>query len=36
MKFLLVVPSSLRQFILGQLHDSVAGAHLGITKTLFK
>ena len=35
-KFLLVVPSSLKQFILGQLHDGTAGAHLGISKTLFK
>ncbi|MCG7876282.1 MAG: RNase H-like domain-containing protein [Candidatus Thiodiazotropha endolucinida] len=35
-KFLLVVPKLLRQFILAQLHDSTTGAHLGIGKTLFK
>ena len=35
-KFLLLVPKTLRQFILSQLHGSTTGAHLGIEKTLFK
>ena len=35
-KFLLVVPRSLQPLILRQLHNSTAGAHLGIFKTLSK
>lgn len=35
-KFLLVVPKTLRRFVLSHVHDSTAGAHLGIGKTLFK
>ena len=35
-KFLMVVPRSLRRFVLSQLHDSTAGAHLGMGKTLGK
>ena len=35
-RFLLVVPKTLRRFVLSQLHDSTAGAHLGIGKSLFK
>lgn len=35
-KFLLVVPKSLKHFILSQLHDSTTGAHLGVSKTHLK
>lgn len=35
-KFLLVVPKSLKNFILSQLHDSTTGAHLGVSKTHLK
>ena len=35
-KFLVIVPKTLRQFVLSQLHDGVTGAHLGIGKTLGK
>ena len=35
-KFLMVVPRSLRRFVLPQIHDSTAGAHLGMGKTLGK
>ena len=33
---MLVNPKTLRRFVLSQLHDSTAGAHLGIGKILFK
>ena len=32
----IVVPQSLREFVLRQLHDSVGGGHLGVKKTLSK
>ena len=35
-RFLMVVPKSLRRFVLSQLHDSTAGGHLGMGKTLCK
>ena len=35
-RFLMVVPKSLRRFVLSELHDSTAGAHLGMGKTLCK
>ena len=35
-KFLLVVPKSLENFILSQVHDSTTGAHIGVSKAHLK
>lgn len=32
----IALPKALRKFVLKQVHDSVTGGHLGITKTLSK